>query len=144
MKKSTWMFLAFALALPATAFAQTVQIDFVVDAQNVPLSPWLTGLIALILAFAGLAFLRRRGALGLFIAAFALVLGGISVSQVTDANGITPIPLDFSPKIVPFTCPAAPLVFQSGGQPGGITITGVTITSGPPLCQLPWCRFPMC
>lgn len=132
MKKSIRIFLASALALPATAFAQSVQIDFVVNAQGVPLSPWLTGLIALILAFAGIAFLRRRGGLGMFIAAFAVVLAGISVSQVTDANGI-PIALDVSPKIVPFSCPNPPLIFQSGGQSGGVTITGVTITGTPPV-----------
>lgn len=152
MKKSFWIFLASALALPVRAFAATFEIDFTVNLLGVPLSPWLTGLIALMLAFAGLAFLRRRGGLGMFIAAFAVVLAGLSVSKVSDAN-IATIMLDVSPKIVNYDCsvgPAGPFFFQAGAGTGGVTITRVMGPLRPvagglaPTVPTPKLAFPIC
>ena len=48
-------------------------------AARVPLSPWLSASIATLLAFAGIAILRRRAARGLLLLAVAAVAGGLAL-----------------------------------------------------------------
>ncbi len=72
-----------------TAWALCISVDVLAQpgpgyqvgwgSQGVPLSPWANAVIALMLAFAAYAFLRKRAGRALMMLAGAVLVGGLSV-----------------------------------------------------------------
>ncbi len=76
-----------------TASAQIVTVGFGAPLA-VPLSPWLTALIGVMLTIASVAFLRKRVGSGAAIVMLSVVLGGIGL-QAADSVAIpSPPPLN--------------------------------------------------
>jgi len=127
--------IAALLGLSSAALAQSSQSLILAFDDNfaVPLSPWTSVAIALIIAACALAFLRRRGASGFAQWCLLIATGGVLavIPPVPPADaGLATIPLVKSPAIVsPLSCPSATNIFLFQNATGhATTIRGVTVT----------------
>ena len=125
------------LGLSQAALAQSTQSLVLSFDDNfaVPLSPWSSVAIALIVAACGLAYLRRKGASGFAQWCLLVATGGVLavVPPVPEAGAIiSATPLVHSPTTVsPLSCPGATntILFQNATGHAttmrAITLTGV-------------------
>jgi len=137
--------IAALLGLTPAALAQSAQSLVLSFDDNfaVPLSPWTSVAIALIIAACALAFLRRKGASGFAQWCVLIATGGVLavIPPVPPADaGPASIPLVKSPAVVsPLSCPSAinTILFQNAtGRT--TTIRGVTVSGvGPCSIGLP-------
>ena len=125
------------LGLSPAALAQSTQALILSFDDNfaVPLSPWASVAIALIIAACAMAFLRRKGASGFAQWCLLLATGAVLavIPPVPEADAvISATPLVKSPTTVsPISCPSATnsILFQNATGHAtimrGITLTGV-------------------
>ena len=131
--------------LSPAALAQSTQALILSFDDNfaVPLSPWTSVAIALIIAACALAFLRRKGASGFAQWCLLIATGGVLavIPPVPAADaGPASIPLVRSPTTVsPLSCPGATNIIMFQNATGHATvIRGVTVTGvGPCSVGLP-------
>jgi hypothetical protein len=67
------------LSFSGLVLAQGPNVFWTPAAQNVPLSPWLSALLTVMLTFAFYAFIRRRAKQGYWILFAAILVGGMSL-----------------------------------------------------------------
>jgi hypothetical protein len=80
-----------AMALIGATVAQTTSAQVIIgfaaaSVSPVPLSPWLTAAMALMLAVMGLVFVRQKTGRGLFLLMLSVLVGGGALLQTTDGN----------------------------------------------------------
>lgn len=130
------------LGSTSAALAQSTQALILSFDDNfaVPLSPWASVAIALIIAACAMAFLRRKGASGFaqwcLLLATGAVLAVIPPVPPADA-GLASTPLVKSPTTVsPISCPSATNTIMFQNATGhATTMRGVTLTGVGP-CSL--------
>ena len=113
-----------ALCISADVLAQLVpgyQVGW--GAQGVPLSPWASAVIALMLAFAAYAFLRKCAGRALMMLAGAVLVGGLSMlaqNRAMAGSGVTDL----------ISTPAGSMtLYCSQAHEVGTTVSGgVTLT----------------
>jgi hypothetical protein len=141
-----WCVSVFALlGLNSAALAQSTQALVLAFDDNfaVPLSPWTSVAIALVIAACALAFLRRRGASGFAQWCLLIATGGVLalLPPVPEADAVvSATPLVHSPTVItPLSCPLGTNSFLFQNATGHTTtIRGVTITGvGPCSIGLP-------
>ncbi|WP_114972726.1 hypothetical protein [Rhodoferax ferrireducens] len=90
-------------ALLAGTFAQTTSAQVIVGfagaggaVSPVPLSPWLTASMAVMLALFGLMFIRRKSGRGVFLLVLSVFAGGGALLQTKDGYAVYATPALFS------------------------------------------------
>lgn len=137
--------IAALLGLSPAALAQSTQALILAFDDNfaVPLSPWSSVAIALIIAACALAFLRRKGASRFAQWCLLIATGGVLAvfPPVPEADAVTSAtPLVHSPTVIsPLACPLGTNTFLFQNATGhATTIRGVTVTGvGPCSIGLP-------
>jgi hypothetical protein len=90
-------------ALLAVTFAQATSAQVIIGfagaggaVSPVPLSPWLTASMAVMLALAGLMFIRRKSGHGIFLLVLSVFAGGGALLQTKDGYAAYATPTLFS------------------------------------------------